>query len=455
MHPKAKGWTLLCWTLVFVTFPAAPAAAQSADRIWGRVHTTEGEVHTGFIRWDGSEAGWGDILDGLKELPDENYFAWLEANERERATRTIELRGHRITWNEVDPDFPMEVRSGVRFGHVDSLVVLDSERAGLTLRSGERFQIRGRAGGRASNLGRGLREVVVEAPGEAGVELDWDELERVVFSPAPAEAVPAARRLYGTVEDRSDGRHTGYLAWDQDEILGSDELNGRETRRRNERRIRFDRIRSLTRTDRGTRVELTDGGTVELEGSNDVDRGNRGVRIADPGLGMVVVSWEHLRAVQFHDGAGTRAPAIGAEEAGGGAQQADGGFDGGRRLVGTVVTREGEEVRGELRWDADEAGSWEMLNGRAEGVEYDVEFAFIRRIAPAGEDGAAVTLADGRTLELGGSRDVGADNKGLMVASPEAGTDAAGGGWRLIQWDDIREVRFDPGPVTPNRPEER
>ena len=461
MRPHAYGRTLLSWTLLLATVLPAPATAQDTGRvrdgadirdtgrIWGRIHTTGGDVHTGFIRWDRIETGWADILEGLKELPDENYFAWLEANDRERATRTIELRGHRITWNEVDPDFPMEVRSGVRFGHVDSLVVLDSERAELTLRSGVRLQLSGRAGGRASNLGTGLREVVVETPGGAEVELFWDELARVVFSRAPAGAVSAERRLYGTAEDRSGNRHTGYLAWDRDEILGSDELNGRETRRRNNRRIRFDRIRSLTRTDRGTRVELADGGTLELDGSNDVDRGNRGVRIADPGLGRVLIPWEHLRAVRFHGGAE-------AGDAGIGAAETAAGFDGGHLLAGTVVTRGGEEIRGEVRWDADEAGSWEILDGQSEGVEYGVEFGLVRRIVPRGEEGAAVTLADGRTLELGGSRDAGPDNKGLMVAAsePVAGPDD-GPRWRLIQWDDIREVRFEPGAGRPNRPEAR
>ena len=479
MHPYVNGGTLLGWTFLLVASLPAPGGAQEAGqagdprgagRIWGRVHTTEGDIHTGFIRWDRTETGWADVLEGLKELPDENYFVWLRANDRERATRTIELRGHRISWYEVDPDFPMEVRSGVRFGHVDSLVVLDSQRAELTLRSGVRLQLGGRAGGRASNLGSGgLRDIVVEAPGEAGVELEWDALDRVVFSRVPAGAVPGERRLYGTVEDRSGGRHTGYLAWDRDEVLDSDELDGRETRRRNNRRIGFDRIRSLTRTDRGTRVELTDGGAMELDGANDVDRGNRGVRIVDPGLGVIVVPWEHLHAVRFHErggagaaGGGTVGTDVRAEAAGIGGGAAGGGFDGGRPLSGTVVTREGEEVRGELRWDADEAGSWEMLNGGALGVDYGIEFAFIRRIAPDGEDGAIVTLADGRTLRLGGSRDVGPDNKGLMVASPGpgepgVGADDGAAGWRLVQWDDIREVRFDPGPDaanplgTPNR----
>ena len=440
MPSQAHGRTLLRWILVLSTFAALPASAQNADRIWGRVHTTEGEVHTGFIRWDETAASWADILEARKELPEENYFAWLEAHDRERATRTIELRGYRITWNEVDPDFPMEILSGVRFGHLDSLVVIDGEHAELTLRSGTRLRLEPRGGSR----GNSSPDVHVAAPGEAEAEVEWEELERVVFSTAPPSAYPAARRLYGTTVDRDGRRFTGYLAWDQDEILESDVLDGRETRRPSERQVRFGDIRSLTRTDRGTRVELDTGGTLELEGSNDVDRGNRGLRIADSGLGVVVVPWEHLQALRFH----------GAGETGGGTggtSAARAGFDGGRLLAGTVVTREGEELQGRLRWDADEAGSWDILNGEADGIEYEIEFGFVRRIEPGEEeDGATVTLADGRTLELGGPRDVSSDNKGVMVESPEdSGTRDGRQGWRLVPWDDIREARFDPGPAVP------
>ena len=230
MLPQAKGWTLLRRILVLSTFAAVPASAQNADRIWGRVHTTEGEVHSGFIRWDGTAANWADILEARKELPEENYFAWLEAHDRERATRTIELRGYRIVWDEVDPDFPMEVLSGVRFGHVDSLIVIEGEHAELTLRSGTRLRLepRGRSRGTSSP------DMHVEAPGETEVEVEWEELERVVFSAAPPTAYPAARRLHGTAEDGNGSRFTGYVAWDLDEIVESDVLDGRETRRPND-----------------------------------------------------------------------------------------------------------------------------------------------------------------------------------------------------------------------------
>ena len=65
-------WLLLC----LLTF-AVPASAQDSHRIWGRVQTVSGERYEGFLRWDRNEGSWVDILDGSKEIPEENYLTWL------------------------------------------------------------------------------------------------------------------------------------------------------------------------------------------------------------------------------------------------------------------------------------------------------------------------------------------------------------------------------------------
>jgi hypothetical protein len=126
-------------------------------------------------------------------------------------------------------------------------------------------------------------------------------------------------------------------------------------------------------------------------------------------------------------------------------------FDGGRLLVGTVVTQSGEEIDGVIRWDADEAASWEMLNGRADDVDFTIEFAHVSRIERGEVFGATVTLLDGRTFELDDSNDVDWDNKGILI-HPEGASGGNGAGssrWRVIAWDEFREVRFrqdSPGP---------
>ena len=109
--------------------------------------------------------------------------------------------------------------------------------------------------------------------------------------------------------------------------------------------------------------------------------------------------------------------------------------------TGTVVTQSGEEIDGVIRWDADEAASWEFLDGRAD----DVEFGNVSRIKRGQAFGATVTLLDGRTFELDDSSDVDWDNKGILIAPQSATPQGANGGsgpgevrWRVIPWDELR-----------------
>ena len=419
---------------------SGPVCAQDADRIWGQVHTKSGEVHEGFIRWNRNEVSWVDILGGSKDVPPENYLAWLASREfDEPPVRTIDLLGYRITWEENDPDFPPTSRSGIRFGHLSSLRVIGRDRVELTLRSGELLELGGSA------VRRTIREVTIDTPGRSQLQLDWRDLDWVLFSAVPAGARAPSRRLHGTVEDRQGNRYIGYVSWDWDEILKSDVLDGEDMQGGDDREIRFDEIASIARVPGGARIVLVNGNVRELTGTRDVDRRNRGIAISDPRLGMVEVEWGEFRILRFHE-----------PEASFGYDT----FDGGRLLVGTLVTQSGEEIDGVIRWDADEAASWEMLNGRADDVDFTIEFGNVSRIERGEAFGATVTLLDGRTFELDGrtfeadgrtfplgdSNDVTWDNKGILIQPEVAdgGSQADQSRWRVIPWDEFREVRFRP-----------
>ena len=172
---------------------------------------------------------------------------------------------------------------------------------------------------------------------------------------------------------------------------------------------------------------LVDGGELDLRGTSDVGRRNRGIQISDPGLGMVEVEWREFEILRFHDAG----EVIGYDA-----------FDGGHTLVGTVVTQSGEEIDGVIRWDADEAASWELLNGREDDVVFSIEFSQVSRIERRAF-GARVTLLDGRTFDLEDSNDVDWDNKGILIApegSDDDGSDQSR--WRVITWDEFKEVRL-------------
>ena len=418
---RAFGWSLLC-TAVF----AGPLCAQDGDRIWGRLFTTSGDVYEGFIRWDRNEGSWVDILDGSKEIPEENYLAWLGANDGGGPpVRSIDLMGYRISWEEDDPDFPSTAASGIRFGHLRSLRVVEADRVELTLRSGEVVELEGGS----TDLGRSMRELVVDVPGRAEVDLDWRDLDRIDFSAVPSGVRADSRRLFGTVEDREGSRFTGYVSWDLDEILESDVLDGEEMDGGQDREIPFGEIVSIARVPGGAHVVLVSGEELLLTGTNDVNRRNRGIQISDPGLGMVEVEWRQFEILRFHEADGV----VGYDA-----------FDGGHTLVGTVLTQSGEEIDGVIRWDADEASSWELLNGEADDVVFAVEFGQVSRITRGDVFGATVTLLDGRALELDDSNDVDWDNKGILIATEGAnsGSGPDESRWRVITWDEFKEVRF-------------
>ena len=402
-----------------VAVPFGPLKAQAADRIWGTVTTSEGARLTGFIRWDRNELNWADLLNGSKRFDWEALAVWDEAI-REGAEpaddRSIEFAGYRITWDDDLGFLPDLADSGIRFGHISVMRVTGNDEVELTLRSGQRFEL----SGGATDIGSNIREFLIEVPGAETVELDWDELDQSEFSAAPAGVRPTSPRLYGRVEDRWGNPLSGYIAWDLDEALGADLLNGEENGR--SRAIAFEQIASIQRDGwDGSIVTLRDGTVVRLSDSSDVGRGHGGVQVSDPLLGQVTVSWDDFGRVDFTE----PDPSLNWDD-----------FQEPGRMRGTVETESGESVSGWIRWDADEEYGWEILNGNWRDLVHDVEFAMIARIEKRSSRESEVTLWDGRVLELDGSNDVDRGNKGVFVE-----TDS--GERYLIKWENFAFVEFE------------
>ncbi len=453
---RTSPWGLaLCLVAVAGTaiLPPRSAHAQASTRIWGRVVTVDGDVHEGFLRWDRNEASWVDLLNGTKSLEWEEVREWVADTTVEVTSRDriIEYGGYRITWDDDEAGFPSTAESGIHFGHLRRIEIAGDQEVEVELKSAT-----GRSSvimnenpivahpspgvtvvleGGSTDLGYDLRGLEVDVPGGDVEELEWADLSRVEFGPAPQGAQPRDRRLYGTVETRRGLRFTGAISWDNDEALGEDLLDGEDERGR-DREIPFSRIAAVRPRGNGAEVTLVSGENLFLSGSNDVDDDNRGIQVSDPGLGQVDVDWDRLEAVRFHPPDPAQENAMSYEA-----------FDGGRPLTGTVVTYTGEELTGRIRWDADEEFSWELLDAYERGITYDIELGQVVSIERGSGNDVLVTLADGRVLEVGGSNDVDEDNKGILVrtAELEAVEDEEGPKWIRVRWDDFERVRFDGG----------
>ena len=405
--------------LLALTLVANPGA--DPERLYGRVFTADGRVLEGYLRWDRNEVSWTDFLDGAKEIPAE-FLRQAESLDPEyaelrRRQRSIEAFGVRITWDEDDDADPFTSKAAIRFGYVASLVALEDHRLLLLLKSGEEIYFRGAS----TDFGSYMRQLVIEDAQGGETSLRWRQLDRVDFMRAPTDVpAPASRRIHGTVRTWGGLELTGDIAWDRDEVLTSDVLDGRSEGEDYE--IPFEEIAGIEwESSRSARVLLRTGEALVLRGTNDVDRNNRGIEILDAALGRAIVPWSEFQSITFHP---PEARQTTAEL-----------FDNGGPLFGTVDALDGRTIVGAIRWGNDEAARWEVLDGWSAGVDYDIEFSHIHSIVRNGSGGVTVTLLDGRTLDLEDSDDVGEDNGGIFVKPDGRPT-------RLIRWRDFDRVTF-------------
>jgi len=388
------------WTILGLLLASLPVSA--GGEIYGTITTTGGDTLTGPIRWDKNENFWDDVLDATK---------------RERIQKKEDEKGFRFSV------FGITVGGGdnyithafsIPFGHLRSIEPRGGRLALLTLKNGEEIEVS--AG--STDIGHGMRALEIEDTAKGRVELSWGSIERVELRQSPNDARDA-ERLYGTVVS-AGGTFVGTIIWDRDESLTRDILDGNDGE--DDREVPFASIRAIEPQRRGgSRVTLTDGETIVLGGTNDVDRGHRGVEVSVRGLGHVEISWDDVEEVTFSEPPTSPAYAE---------------FDGGRPIRGTVHKTHGGTVSGRIVWDRDEQFSWETLDGRSDGNDFSIPFANIRAIEPRREQGSKIHLADDRVLELFGTNDVNDQNKGLIVTSRD-------GSRTELSWDEVERVEFD------------
>ena len=472
--------------LLALLAPLSTAWGQSAERIWGTVHTEDGERHEGFLRFGaglylfarGHAANWTDLLTGQEDFREEPFRVWLDsARGGGPFLRTVELKGYRISWNELNDSFVRSVGFAVPFGSIREIIVHGVlPRPGGPATSSVETMIEAvlrplRDGGEVGPGGPERRwlmgrsglfwvgnAIEVENPQGGRDRLYGAEILRIEFAAAPPGSTTASERLYGTIEDASGRPFTGPVIWGQWKLSPSDTLD-EWTDRSSPRNIALGSIRSVERLRGGTdgqspagvRVTLVTGDVVDLP--DQTGRDSFSITVLDPGLGSVAVSSRDFRSLRFHDAVEGRP------------DEADyDSFANDTHLRGTVVTRAGDQYAGRIRWGTVKTATWDHLRGSSDGVEMYVRFARIRRVEllefPYGEPvrtagtefeqgRVRVTLLDGRTYEMSGYDDLGGASVGILVLPAAQGDDS---GWRRVALEELREVRFEEPPVGGPRP---
>lgn len=273
-----RGRVGLSWSnLRSVEFEPAPDGTPEpvGRRLYGTLVTTSGLEFTGHVAWDVEEIYTTDVLDGE------------------------DSRG-------VDREIP--------FGEVASISRLGRSAAAVVLQNGEEVVLRD-----SDDVSSGNGGITVSDPGLGQVRVDWGDFVTVRFSETEAIAARSdfdgGRPLRGTLRTRSGETFAGTLEWDLDEARSWEVLDGEYEGVTFQ--IEFGKIAAIRRSGRGagmvavkngvavltsggedTLVELTDGRTFVLSGSNDVNGGNEGILVQD-GDTVYNVGWNDFAEVRF------------------------------------------------------------------------------------------------------------------------------------------------------------
>lgn len=409
-------------TLRSAPLPPDPNRAEAAPTVplgflYGRATTVGGATYEGRLRWGGNqEAFWGDFFNGVKAT--NPWAAHVPVTRLPREQRSFELLGIEIAKRArvLDLHRPFVAR----FGDLARIEAHGRE-VRVTLKSGTIYELDRLE---ASDFDDGLR---VWDERQGVVDLDSLRIRSVELLADP-QPYAAPRRLWGTVRTRH-GTFSGFVQWNRNEGVGSDELDGESSGKT--LRLPFDRLRAIARRSSDSAlVTLLDGSEIVLSASGDVGQGNRGVYVDDARYGKVLVSRDAFERLDFSP--------VGEDDSG----PAYTDFPPGQPLSGSVTTSGGVRLTGRIVCDLDESETTDTLDAPAQGVDYALPFgtiAAILRPAPAAPEPhtVQVTLHNGETLHLEPSGDLGGGHLGILVfptgrEQPE-----------YFPWAEVTRVDFD------------
>jgi hypothetical protein len=335
----------------------------------------------------------------------------------------IEIGG---TETRVDAARPL----GTRFGDIAGIEAR-GRNVRVTLKSGtvfdlDRFGANDLDGGvRVWDATRGIVDLDGGVEGVIATRADR-RIRTIELLPAAVLSAPPSR-LHGSVQTRQ-GDFTGFVQWDREKCVGTDELHGWTADGKTS--LRFDTVRSIARRSRDSSlVTLSDGREVVLSDTREVGDGTRGIYVDDRRFGRVLISWDAFERVDF-------------SAVGSGPEY--GSFPPGRPLTGSVTTQDGRRLAGRLVYDLDESETTETLDAPLEGVDYTIPFGLIAAIVPLDARGghrARIVLHSARELQLERSGDLGERHGGVLVftdglANPE-----------YVRWEEVARIDFDRPPT--------
>ncbi|MFT4736001.1 MAG: hypothetical protein ACI8QD_000682 [Cyclobacteriaceae bacterium] len=409
--------SLKAYALIFCLsgFVIHSASSQDESFLYGDVTTIDNRTYSGAIRWGKEEVYWTDLFNASK-INNENLKYLSREEEEYLNSRDHDDWGNswvNVAWSSWEYKNDHLHQFVTAFGNISSITPRSRDKVDVKLQNGEIILVDGDG---YNDLGSDIKVY----DDELGIiELDWSRIEKITFKPTPKKLENKfGEALFGKVIC-DQGIFTGYIQWDHDERVSSDKLDGDTDD--GDVSIAFGKVKSIERIGYSqSEVVLKSGRALELRGSNDVNSENRGVIVTVEGLGRIDIPWKSFESVEF-----LPAPSSAVTYK---------SFERQAKLEATVTVTNGDVHTGELIYDLDESFSFEVLNGKDDDTEFEIEFDLIKQIKPKNYNYSLVELRNGDEFLLGDSQDVTDENDGLIVRK---GNDTI-----YIPWEKVSLVEF-------------
>jgi|GEM_PF-1090102 len=385
--------------LIFSVFTTM--AANPEPIMFGTVTHSNGESTTGSLRWGDQETFLSDIFNGEKLMT--TGIEHLSADEKEQLIDhqpgpkarigDLEITFKSFFSKEIDmPLFNVPFGAIKRIDHKDGVFT-------ITLHDGSSFQSNDEHNDTRDDI------YVLSTEGQTS-EFEIEDLSSIVFSAAPTDAKSFDKGIYGTVTSEI-GTFQGRIMWDKDERTMDKELDGNDESQEHE--IKFAQIKSIEKVNNGnaSKVQLKDGKTLTLNGTNDVNNSNRGIWIDNPDLGRIEISWQQFSQLNIEsvdvdwltfDDYVTQA----------------------KQLSGTVVLHDDKQIKAKaLTFDLNQQSEAELLHVDVNGSNRQIPLKLIETITKKHDQAVELRLRDQSQLLAHGNRSVTQENNGLMVLADD------------------------------------
>jgi hypothetical protein len=408
---------LFCSTLI--------TTAQDEGFIYGKVYMIDNKTYEGPIRWGKEEVYWTDVFNSSKSTNENlRYLSSRERDDLDDRQNNWDWsgNGHHWArwlgwhWDENDRYYRHDYthQFACQFGEIKTIEPTGKKRADLVMQNGKRISVSGEG---YNDIGLDIR---VMDPDMGSVEIDWGRINKIEFMKTPKDLPNKfGKPLFGTVQAYGE-KFTGYIQWDHDERLSIDKLDGDSEE--GDLSIEFGKIQSIERRGWNSFVVLKSGRELRMEGTNDVNDGNRGIIVTNKDFVSIDIPWREFEKVTFSDNATTTLPTYDQ-------------YSTQRELAGTITARHGKVLSGRIVFDLDEEFDYELLQGKGGKIEYVSAFRDVKKLQNNNAYTCEVELKSGMKFTLDDAQDVNDRNQGVLVFAQNSDP-------VYIPWHNIQTIEF-------------